>query len=488
MPARLAAAAWVILVLTASALAPLGEVAAWALPPHPLTPSPQVEWGHGVRLALAADPIRVLDQGYENHFPTNVRFTLRVEGDAPITKVTVYFKEDDQAITSYAPATFRPGHRISAEHVLDLRRFYTPPGVAIRYQWRVEDEAGRRLVTDWESFVLEDPRFQWQIARAENVELRWYRGGDAFGQALLDPARRALQKLRTEAGAEVGRTIKIYIYGSEADFQSAVDPGTHEWAGGRAFPREGVILIATPPGSLDFARRTVPHELSHVVVYQATRNPYGGLPTWLDEGLAMLAEGDLQPSFARALQTAIREDRLISAWALSSSFPTDPRLAELSYAESYSLVKFVVGRYGQAGLSRLLAQFREGATYDDALQAALGVDTYGLDDAWRASLGLAPALAATPAASPSPMAAAPARLPGATPTAAPGLTTLPAIATTVVSGAPSASPPSPTAVALAPFVATATPTGGATATCAAPVAFLMGGGALAAFARGRRGG
>jgi len=424
--------------------------------------------GLGVRALPAANPIRVLDQGYENHFPASVRFTLQAEGDAPITKATVYFREDDQAITSYAPAAFRPDRRISAEHVLDLRRFYTPPGVAIRYQWRVEDEAGRRLATGWESFVLEDPRFQWQTVRAENVELKWYRGGDSFGQALLDPARRALQKLRTEAGVEVGRTIKIYIYGSEADFQSAVDPGTHEWAGGRAFTREGVILIAAPPGSLDFARRTVPHELSHVVVYQATRNPYGRLPTWLDEGLAMLAEGDLQPAFARALQTAIREDRLISAWALSSSFPTDPRQAELSYAESYSLVRFVVSRYGQAGLSRLLAQFREGATYDDALHAALGVDTYGLDDAWRASLGLAPALAATPAASPSPTA-----LPAIPPTATPeGLPT---------------SPASPTAAALASSVATATPTGGATGTCAVPVALLLGSGALAAFARGRRG-
>ena len=366
-----------------------------------------VAWGHGdlteppTQAALAAEPIRVLDQGHENRFPSSVRFALKAEGDAPIAKATVYYRVADQAITAYAPAALTPGLRVSAEHVLDLRRFYMPPGVEVHYRWRLEDAAGRTVETAWVGFVLEDLRFQWRTARAQNVELKWYRGGDEFGEALLQTAIRALGRLRTEAGVEVGRTIRIYIYGSEADFQSAADPGTHEWAGGRAFVRESVILIAASPSSMDFARRTVAHELSHVVVYQATRNPYGGPPTWLDEGLAMLAEGDLQPNFARALQSAIREDRLFSAWALSSSFPTDTREAELSYAQSYSLVRFVIDRYGRDAMSRLLAEFREGSTYDDALQAALGVDTYGLDDAWRASLGLRPALvgAATPAAS-----------------------------------------------------------------------------------------
>jgi len=119
----------------------------------------------------------------------------------------------------------------------------------------------------------------------------------------------------------------------------------------------------------------------------------------------MLAENDLQPGFDRALQSAVREDRLISIWALSSNFPTDSKQAELSYAESYSVVRFVVDSYGQASMSRLLAEFRQGATYDDALRAALGVDTYGLDDAWRASLGLGPALAATPAVAAAPVRA-----------------------------------------------------------------------------------
>lgn len=409
------------------------------------------------------EPIRVLARGHENRFPNSLRFTLSAESDAPITRATVYYRVGDEAITSFAPARVKPGRRIEAEHVVDLRRFYEPPGVEIRYRWRLEDEVGRAHSTDWQSFVLDDPRFQWQTTRVENVELKWYRGGDAFGEALREPARRVLERLRADAGVEIGRTLKVYVYGSEADFRSASGPGTHEWAGGSAFTRDGVVLILAPPNALEYARRTVAHELTHVVVYQSTRNPYGGLPTWLEEGLAMRSEGDLQPSFRRALDAAIKEDRLISVWALSSSFPTDADQAELSYAQSYSLVEFVVERYGQAGMSRLLAEFREGATFDDALRAALGVDTYGLDDQWRASLGLRP-LAPVAAATAVPVEGAP--LAAEVPTPAPG----PALA----SATPTATVTPPTA-----------PAGESAGRCAAPVA-LAAVGAVALAAHGRR--
>ena len=41
------------------------------------------------------------------------------------------------------------------------------------------------------------------------------------------------------------------------------------------------------------------HELAHLLVEEVTFNCFGGLPTWLDEGLAVYAEGSL-PGFSRA--------------------------------------------------------------------------------------------------------------------------------------------------------------------------------------------
>jgi hypothetical protein len=54
------------------------------------------------------------------------------------------------------------------------------------------------------------------------------------------------------------------------------------------------------------------------------------------------------------------------------------------------VVKFIIDTYGPKAMSELLAIFAEGALDDEALEMALGVDTDGLDNAFRTSLGLPP--------------------------------------------------------------------------------------------------
>ena len=96
-----------------------------------------------------------------------------------------------------------------------------------------------------------------------------------------------------------------------------------EWTGGAAFTEFGIIAIGISPGQLDWGKGALVHELTHLVVHQATFSPYGALPIWLDEGLAMYNEGELAPPFQSALQQAISEDKLISVRSLCSPFSAD---------------------------------------------------------------------------------------------------------------------------------------------------------------------
>jgi hypothetical protein len=98
--------------------------------------------------------------------------------------------------------------------------------------------------------------------------------------------------------------------------------------------------------------------------------------------------------------------------------------ANLAYGQSGAVVKFIVDTYGPEAMGKLLEIFGEGALYDEAMQAALGVDTDGLDNAFRTSLGLdpLPGTAAEPA--PAQTAAPPAKEPSA-PEPAPAATVAP---------------------------------------------------------------
>jgi acyl-CoA-binding protein len=118
-----------------------------------------------------------------------------------------------------------------------------------------------------------------------------------------------------------------------------------------------------------------------------TLNPYNDLPNWLDEGLAVYAEGLPSPAYTSQLQRAIAEDSLISVRSLSSPFSAYTDEASLSYAESYSLVEFLIHEYGQAKMLKLLNTFKQGSSYDEALEKVFGFDADGLYTAWRYYVG-----------------------------------------------------------------------------------------------------
>jgi len=66
-------------------------------------------------------------------------------------------------------------------------------------------------------------------------------------------------------------------------------------------------------------------------------------------------------------------------------------------------VAFILEQYGEEKMAELLQVFRKGAYYDDGLQQVLGLDSGGLDAAWRAWLGAGPVSTPEPAKHPPPI-------------------------------------------------------------------------------------
>ena len=159
------------------------------------------------------------------------------------------------------------------------------------------------------------------------------------------------------------------------------------WTGGLAFTSHNILLITVDPAEFDTYISGMIHELAHLLVSELTFNCFGDLPTWLEEGLAMYAEGDLTDHQRITLEAAIASDDLISLRSLNSSFPADHSGAHLSYAQSWSLVDYLITVYGWPKMQRLLDVFAEGATYEQAIKKVYRMDLAGLQAAWLQSLG-----------------------------------------------------------------------------------------------------
>jgi len=340
------------------------------------------------------DVIQAVDQSVDYEFRDHLTFNLETESTADIVEVELLYRIVGRPATSRNGADFTPGPAVSAEFTIDQTKpeNYFPPGTDLEYWWRVTDAAGNELKTEREKLLYLDNRYDWQTLENERLALYWYDGGDSFGQALFDRANLALDTLETDVGIGLEDPIKIFIYGSHQDLLGAISTSSQEWTGGQAFTNYGVVVIGVAPSQLNWGLDATTHEMTHLVIHQATDNPYGDLPRWLDEGIAVYNENqeELDDDFRAVFERAVDNDELMTLRSLSSPFPSDPMQANLAYGQSGAMVKFIIDTYGTESMAHLLDIFSEGAIYDKALQEALGVDTDGLDNAFRASLGLPP--------------------------------------------------------------------------------------------------
>lgn len=335
----------------------------------------------------AAGPITINRSEASYTFQKEARFTLEATSDNDIMRATLLFRLADQTSTNANEKTVTAAPHITIDHTWNLANADLPSGTIVTYWWSVEDKAGNKIESERKRFVYEDTRFTWKRLNREDVTLNWYRGDDALGRELLDAAVTAYQRLAAEFSVE-RKPASIYIYGSFDDLRSGIGESAQEWTGGRAYPEYNLVLIGVPPDQLSFGKRAVPHEFSHLIIHRATANPYGDLPRWLDEGLAMWAEGDLESDYKSALNQAIRSKQLVSLKSISSNFPADSKQATLAYAESYSVIVFIRDNLGRQKIAELLKAYKGGSTDDAALQSALGMTTAELDSRWRASLGV----------------------------------------------------------------------------------------------------
>lgn len=339
------------------------------------------------------DDITVIASEVAIDFPSQAAFTLEAESSTDIVDVRLCYQVDKMdyvEVISEGWADFAQASRVDAAWIWDMSNASLPPGAEVTYWWVIEDADGSRLETSPQTMRFDDDRYDWRSLtssppQGNEMTIFWYEGDDSFAQELMDTCEEGLVGLTQDVGTCPERPIEVYVYASTDDLKGAmIFP--QEWTGGAAFTAFSTIAIGIPPSELDWGKRALVHELTHLVVHQATFSPYGQLPIWLDEGLAMYNEGELQPVFSSCLEEAIGEDELISVQSLCSPFSAETEKARLSYAQSYSLVAYLLDNYGQDKMLDLLTIFRTGSTYDDALTEVYGFDMDGLEARWRQTL------------------------------------------------------------------------------------------------------
>ena len=344
-------------------------------------------------VSAAAGNIKLLDSSTEADFPNLLTFNIRGESTAPITRIRLRYQVDKK---TYAPTfaeawpEFQTAKNVKASWSWDMRKGILPPGAVVTYWWVIEDNTGNRLLTPKKSITFDDTRYKWQKVSDQNINIYWYQGSRSFAGDLLKAAVDAKERLERDTGATLDKPVYIYIYANYSDLRGSII-APDEWTGGVAYRGFTIISIGISPNNLDWGKKAVAHEMGHLLTQQVMVSPYGEIrPYWLDEGLAMHAEGEQSEAYKKEMQKSIEDGRIATLLSLTSPFPASPEDAFFAYAQSQSVIEYLINTCGKEKINELLKLLDDGYSVDDALTRVYGFNLSGLDDAWLECMTAAP--------------------------------------------------------------------------------------------------
>jgi hypothetical protein len=231
-----------------------------------------------------------------------------------------------------------------------------------------------------------DDRIAWKTKAGKVVRLHYANASDSFAQSLLGWADAGIQKAATFFGVTETSPIDFFIYGTQSSFQAAM--GQADTVGGVALPEIRSCFALVTPGDTAYGQSVTAHEVTHIAFGDATSNPYHSPPRWLNEGLAVYMSDGYDASNRSLVSQAVRAGTLRSLFALSDFFPYDATRIFLAYAESVSAVDFMVRKYGQPAVAKLVKAYAKGVTDDEAFTGGIGVNVAAFNTAWLSANGV----------------------------------------------------------------------------------------------------
>lgn len=348
--------------------------------------------GPSLLLADAGD-IEVRVATAESNFPEGIVFRVDAMSEGIIDEVRVFIKKADQSgRSSYRSIEVEPSESVSGETLLPSSTGgdYYPPGTKISYYFEVRDKAGGVFRTEEEDFVYEDNRFEWLSVSDGLITVYYYSEYvEERARIILDAAKQTMDRMVEVLGIAPTDPLRIVTYNNyrhmvmALPFRSATVSQDLQ-AQGMAFTDERVLLVH---GFDPTVTGTTSHEFTHLLVAEAAGGTSAVIPSWLNEGLAEYGNIDKTDEYDAALRYGIYTRRIKPLW-YQQTFSGEPEDIIIAYGQGKSVVSFMVENWGEDKISEIFEAVRQTNDIDTALLRVYGLDQYGIDSAWRLSVGM----------------------------------------------------------------------------------------------------
>lgn len=183
--------------------------------------------------------------------------------------------------------------------------------------------------------------------------------------------------LRGEVAGRLGDVplpdLTVYVARSERDFRTLTRNRIPHWGIGVAYPQAMTIVLRYRAGQTEALLQTARHEFSHILLHNAVGSTGDRIPVWFNEGVAMWVAREWRLRQSLEVAAAVFLDGLVPLGEVDSVLTFGSARAHLAYDQSALAVLFIIDRGGEGALEVLIADLREGTSFDVALYRVTGL-------------------------------------------------------------------------------------------------------------------
>jgi hypothetical protein len=119
-------------------------------------------------------------------------------------------------------------------------------------------------------------------------------------------------------------------------------------------------------------RRAIRHEYTHAVLSELSNRK---CPAWLDEGVAQILEGDLNPLLAPALKRWVESNReaMPLSWLRDGFMGLNEKIVPAAYAQSLFASQILVNKWGYPAVVSYLKLLAKGVNEERSFKLAFGI-------------------------------------------------------------------------------------------------------------------
>ena len=260
---------------------------------------------------------------------------------------------------------------------------YYPPGAEFDIEIEITDTDGERTsVISPEPIEYLDPDNDWQRVQGNGYTIIYYGVSRSRVDEMIETIDHRIPTLEATLGVTDTPDFKAIVFPSiqaaTPSFPPVSQTATDQFLFAGFAQPEYRLFVQGQMNSTTFT-----HELAHLYTHEAVRSSLlGGLPAWLNEGLARFLESGSSDSSNERLRESVRPDELLSLKHMLT-IPGQRSDVFIFYPQAGAFVGYLVEEYSHATMADFLGELNKGRTIQDAFELIYDKSLSEVENDWR---------------------------------------------------------------------------------------------------------